>query len=140
MSPLPIDNHLVLPADDFSFDAVRSSGPGGQNVNKVSSKVLLRFDLGRSAAITEKLRARVRAMFPNRVDRDGRLFVTCDETRDQHRNHERAREKIRELLLLAMHEPEPRKATKPSRAQKRRRVGDKRMHGEKKASRQTRFD
>ena len=66
-----------------------------------------------------------------------RLFVTCDETRDQHRNHERAREKLRLLLLEAIHEPTARVATKPSRAQKRRRVGDKRMQGEKKARRRT---
>ena len=137
MSPLPIDERLTLPADDLSFDAVRASGPGGQNVNKVSSKILLRFELGRSAAITEALRARVRAMFPNRLDRDGRLFVTCAETRDQHRNHERAREKLKDLLLLAIHEPTPRKATKPSRAAKRRRIGDKRMVAAKKANRRT---
>ncbi|MFO0616410.1 MAG: alternative ribosome rescue aminoacyl-tRNA hydrolase ArfB [Polyangiaceae bacterium] len=140
MSPLPIDPALTLPATDLSIDAVRSSGPGGQNVNKVSSKVLLRFDLARSHAITEHLRARIRLMFPNRLDRDGRLFVTCDETRDQHRNHTRAREKLRGLLLLALHEPEPRVATKPSRAAKRRRLGDKRRVAEKKAGRRAPAD
>lgn len=140
MSPLPIDERLTLPADDLSFDAVRASGPGGQNVNKVSSKVLLRFELGRSAAITEALRARVRAMFPNRLDRDGRLLVTCSETRDQHRNHERAREKLRGLILAAMHEPERRIATKPSRAAKRRRLGEKRLTSKKKATRRERPD
>jgi ribosome-associated protein len=135
MSPLPINLDLVLPATDLSFDAVRSRGPGGQNVNKVSSKVLLRFDLGRSRAITDLLRTRIRSLFPNRLDREGRLYVVCDETRDQHRNHERAREKLRGLMLLAMFEPEPRVATKPSRAVKRRRIRDKRFVGAKKTSR-----
>jgi ribosome-associated protein len=138
MSPLPIDHRLTLPAEDLSMRAVRSSGPGGQNVNKVSSKVELRFDLARSRAIGDALRARVRALFPSRVDALGRLFVVSQATRDQARNREDARDKLRAILLRALHEEPLRVATKPARAVKRRRVADKRIHGAKKARRSDR--
>lgn len=138
MAPLAITDSLVLPPKDLSWDAVRSRGPGGQNVNKVSSKVVLRFRLGASEAMTEALRARLRALFPNRINREDELIVACDTYRDQPRNLERARDILRDLILDALHVDKPRRPTKVPRGVKRRRVGDKRAHGEKKSSRSNR--
>jgi ribosome-associated protein len=135
MSPLPIDDRLTLPAEDLSIRAVRSRGPGGQNVNKVSSKVELRFDLAKSRAISDELRARVRTLFAGRLDGEGKLLITSQLTRDQIRNREDALEKLRKMVLVALTVHRPRVATKPKKAAKARRVDDKRRTGAKKALR-----
>lgn len=138
MSPLHISRDLTLPAEDLTIRAVRSSGPGGQNVNKVSSKVELRFDLARSRAISDEIRDRVRALFPNRLDATGRLLIVSQLTRDQKLNREDARDKLRALVLRALHVDPPRKATKPTVGSKRRRVDDKRHAALKRRARTTR--
>jgi ribosome-associated protein len=138
MSPLHISRDLTLPAEDLSIRAVRSSGPGGQNVNKVSSKVELRFDLARSRAISDAIRLGVRALFPNRVDATGRLLVVSQLTRDQKLNREDARDKLRALVLRALHIDPPRKATKPSRGAKLRRIDGKRRAADQRRARGTR--
>jgi ribosome-associated protein len=138
MSPLLINDQLTLPAEDLSIRAVRSSGPGGQNVNKVSSKVELRFDLARSRAITDAIRERVRALFPNRLDASGRVLIVSQRTRDQHVNHQDARDKLRDLVLSALHIDKPRKPTKPKRGAKLRRLDEKRRAATKKENRSTR--
>lgn len=135
MSPLPIADHLVLPAEDLSMRAVRSSGPGGQNVNKVASKVELRFDLSGTRVLSDEIKDRVRALFPNRLDALGKLYVVSQKTRDQHKNFEDARDKLRNIVLAALRRDPPRVATKPKASAKRRRVADKRHVAMKKASR-----
>jgi ribosome-associated protein len=134
IAPLVVDG-VVLPAADLSWSAVRASGPGGQNVNKVSSKIVLRFDLARTRALDATTRARLRAIAGSRVDGDGVLTVTSQRTRDQQRNLEDAREKLAELVRRALVREVERKATRPSRGAKRRRLEDKRRLSEKKASR-----
>jgi ribosome-associated protein len=132
---LKVGNGLVLPADELEWSAVRSSGPGGQNVNKVSTKVELRFDAAGSAALAEPVRARLLILARGRLDADGRILVTCDETRSQSRNLELARERLAELVARALIVPKRRRATKPSKAAKARRVEQKRRTGTRKRER-----
>src|SRR5690349_2544173 len=128
MLSLPIRDDLTIPAADLTWRAVRASGPGGQNVNKVASKVELRFDVEQTAALTGPVKARLRAACASRLDADGRLVVVSQRSRDQARNLELARERLRELVLDALEEPKLRRATKPTRASQTRRVADKRMN------------
>jgi ribosome-associated protein len=138
--PLVINPTLTLPASDLHWTATRASGPGGQNVNKVSSKVELRFDLAHSAALPGFAKARLRELAGSKVASTGELLVTSQKTRDQTKNLADAREKLRELVVRALERPTVRRATKPSRSQKRARLADKRHQGDKKAARRTSED
>ena len=124
-----------VPESAFSLKAVRSSGPGGQNVNKVASKVELRVDLAAIEGMTDAARARLRVMVRNDLDADGHLLVTSQKTRDQHRNIEDAREKVRQILLRALAEPVPRRKTKPTRGSVERRIEKKKHRARVKAMR-----
>jgi ribosome-associated protein len=135
VDPLFVRPGVVIPASELSFEAVRASGPGGQNVNKVASKVDLRFDLDATQVLYPETKERLRALFKNALDKDGRLCVTSQKTRDQARNLEDAREKLRDMILQALVRPKKRRPTKPSRGAVERRIGEKKRHGEKKATR-----
>lgn len=134
--PLPINDALIIPAALLSMSAVRASGPGGQNVNKVASKVELRFDFASWPGLDDGAKARLRSLGRGRLDAEGRLLITSQRTRDQLRNLDDAREKLRALVLRAL-EPPPaaRKRTRPSRAAAARRIEGKRRLGEKKLAR-----
>jgi ribosome-associated protein len=134
-TPLIVDAKVTLPAGELSWTATRSSGPGGQNVNKVSSRVELRFDLAATQALDDATKARLRALAPGAIDSDGRLLVKSELTRDQHRNLADAREKLRLLVAAALVVPKRRRKTKPSRGARMRRLSDKRHHSEKKQGR-----
>lgn len=140
MDDLPIDRRVVIPAADLSWTAVRSSGPGGQNVNKVASKVDLRFDLEGTTALSPEAKQRLRRMAAARLDKDGRLVVTSQATRDQSRNLDDAREKLAALIRRALVVPKRRKPTKPSKGAKERRLKEKRARSEKKERRRSAFD
>jgi ribosome-associated protein len=135
--PLVIDGSLVIPGAELSWTAVRASGPGGQNVNKVASKVELRYDLTRSRALAEDVKVRLRALAGSRVDAAGQLLLVSQLTRDQSRNLEDARAKLADLVQRALRPPRKRKATRPSLGSKRRRLEHKRRQGEKKTMRRT---
>jgi ribosome-associated protein len=126
---------VVVPAEAMRLHAVRSSGPGGQNVNKVASKVELRVDLQRIEGLDAGARARLRSIVAGALDADGWLLVTSQRTRDQRANLEDAREKVRAAVLAAMVRPKPRRKTKPSRGSVERRLGEKKRRGEVKAAR-----
>jgi ribosome-associated protein len=130
--PLRIDANVVIPLVDLSYAAVRASGPGGQNVNKVASKVELCFDLRGTAALSPIVKARLRALAGKRVDGDGFLHIVSQRTRDQVRNREDARDKLAELIRAALVPPKPRRPTRPTRGSQVRRLEDKRRRSSKK--------
>ena len=125
--PLSINAAVQIPLADLAVAAARSSGPGGQNVNKVASKIELRFNLPGTRALDEATKQRLRALAGSRLDADGWLLVTSQLTRDQSRNLEDARDKLRLLILRALTRPTPRRPTRPTLASKQRRVADKRQ-------------
>ena len=133
--PLPINDLVTLPATELSWTAARASGPGGQNVNKVSSKVELRFELRRTIALDPGTKGRLRALARSYLDAEGNLLIKSQLTRDQSRNLEDAREKLKQLVIQALVKPKPRRATKPSRGARARRMDDKNRTAEKKQSR-----
>jgi ribosome-associated protein len=127
--PIRIARGILVPEAAVDWRAVRSSGPGGQNVNKVASKVELRVDLGAVTGISEPARARLRSLAAGRLDGDGRLLVTSQRTRDQLRNLEDAREKVKKLVERALRAPRPRRLTAPSPGAVQRRLREKKVRG-----------
>lgn len=141
MEDLRVSARVVIPAAELSWAAVRASGPGGQNVNKVASKVDLRFDLDGSRALSAYAKTRLRTIARGRIGEDGSLRVICQETRDQRQNLELAREKLAELVREALAPPPPpRRPTKPTKGSKRRRLEGKRHESEKKQARKVAWD
>jgi len=116
---------LVIPDTDLSFAFVRASGPGGQNVNKVSSAVQLRFDMAGTTALSDPVKSRLRALAGRRVTDDGALLIIARNQRSQDHNRREALERLADLIRKALVAPKARKATKPTRASKERRLEGK---------------
>lgn len=135
MDSLPINSQLLIPARHLHWTAVRSSGPGGQNVNKVASKVELRFDIGACTAMHPAAKARLLVLCRNKLDAEGRVLITSQRTRDQLQNLEDARDKLAELIKAALIPPRPRRPTKPTYGSKLRRLEGKQHTKQKKQSR-----
>lgn len=135
MADLVVTPRLTIPAGELEIAFARSGGPGGQNVNKVSSKVDLRWSPLTSEVLAEEDRALLLEKLKNRLTTEGVLIVTSTKTRDQIKNREDARAKLALILKAALDRPKPRKATKPSKGAKRRRIADKRHNAEKKTNR-----
>ena len=134
-SPLVITDKITLPGSDLDWTAVKSSGPGGQNVNKVASKIELSFDFESSVAIPDSVKDRLRVLAKNQMDAEGRVFIKSEKTRDQGKNLADARQKLKEVVLKAMEVPKTRKPTKVSKTQKVKRLTAKKKTGAKKAAR-----
>ena len=126
---LEIAPNLAIPDDELVERFVRSSGPGGQNVNKVATAVELRFDVAASPSLPEPLRARLLARRDRRLTDEGVLVISAQRFRTQERNREDARERLAAFIAAAMHVPKPRVATRPTRASKERRLSGKRERG-----------
>ena len=120
---------------EISYKAVRSSGAGGQNVNKVSSKVELHFDLPASTAFSDEERDRLLKKIQSRLTKNEELILQCDESRSQHKNREIVTQRFLELIREGLKKPKPRKKTKPSKAAKLKRLREKKIQSEKKSSR-----
>ena len=138
---LEINSNLVIPDSDLSFAFIRASGPGGQNVNKVSSAVQLRFDMAGTTALSDAVKSRLRALAGRRVTDDGAILITARNQRSQDHNRREALERLADLISRALIVPKTRKATKPTRASKERRLESKtRQQQTKKARRSVRWD
>jgi ribosome-associated protein len=120
--PLIVTASLVVPDADLTFSAIRSPGPGGQNVNKVATAVQMRFDLDNTQALDAAVKQRIRARAGHRLNEDGTLLFVARAHRSQERNRADAMERLRQLILESLEPPRPRKATRPTRASKERRL------------------
>lgn len=128
-----MDEQLLI--QEASYKAVRSSGAGGQNVNKVSSKVELHFFIDASEALSEEEKILLRNKLQTRLTKNNELILQSDESRSQHKNKELVTERFLELIKQGLVKPKPRKKSKPSKASKLKRLREKKMLSEKKANR-----
>lgn len=122
---LVINERLSIPLSEFQFDYARSGGPGGQNVNKVNSKVLLRWHPATSPSLPEAVRERLLILVANRLTTEGDLLITSQTSRDQSRNLADCLDKLRVIIIKAANPPKPRRPTRPTLGSKIRRVEDK---------------
>jgi ribosome-associated protein len=129
-----ITDTLSLDDNDLEISFSRSGGSGGQNVNKVSSKVHLRLKLAQ-CSLDEAVKMRLRTQNPSKVTEAGDFLVTSEKTRDQHQNVEDAKEKLAQMIRAALYPPKPRKKTKRTKGSERRRLEGKKHHSEKKRMR-----
>lgn len=135
---LQVNRSISIPLSEFDFSFSRSSGPGGQNVNKVNTKVTLRWHLAASESISAAVRARFMARYARRVNSEGVLLITSQRYRDQGRNVADCLAKLRELLLSVAAAPKTRKPTRPTRSSKERRLREKKQTSQRKQSRRNR--
>ncbi|HJT99304.1 MAG TPA: alternative ribosome rescue aminoacyl-tRNA hydrolase ArfB [Rhodanobacteraceae bacterium] len=135
---LTVGDAIEIPEDELVERFVRSAGPGGQNVNKVASAVELRFDVARSRALPDGVRARLLARRDRRMTADGVLVIQANRFRDQAKNRADARERLADLIDAATRVPKRRIATKPTRASKERRIEGKKNRSTIKRSRSPR--
>jgi ribosome-associated protein len=129
------NNHIITSAEllpELEFSTSRSSGPGGQNVNKVSTKVIIRWNLLNSALITDEQKMLLLNKLSSQLTREGELIINSQESRSQLQNKELALEKLDALLRKALTKPKARKATRPTKSSKVKRVDNKKRHAEKK--------
>lgn len=135
MSHLQIDDRLVIPRDELRFSASRGSGPGGQHVNKVSSRVILRFDVAGSPSLNAAQKRRIRRRLSTRINHAGELRVVCGRHRSQAANRREAVERFVGLLREALKRRKRRVATAIPEPERRRRLEAKRRRGQVKRER-----
>ena len=132
---LRINDTIAIEDWELSESFMRASGPGGQNVNKVSSAVELRFEAARSPSLSAPVKTRLKRLAGRRWTQDGALVIQCDETRSQARNREIARSRLVELIRKALIAPKKRIATRPTLGSQKRRLKAKKARGEVKSLR-----
>ena len=132
---LKVGRDLQIPLLEMEFSFAKSSGPGGQNVNKVNSKALLRWPVTVSPSLPEAIRQRFLGKFGSRLTVGGELVITSQRFRDAGRNVSDCLDKLRDMLAEVLRPPKPRRPTRPSRSSIRRRLSQKRARSEKKESR-----
>jgi ribosome-associated protein len=136
-----VDDQIRIPDDELGFTFARSGGPGGQNVNKVSSKAILRWNLLTNRSVPSEIKERLRALYRNRVTTEGDLVIQAQNYRDQERNKLECLDRLREMLRQASFVPKVRRASKPSRGSKERRLQAKKKRSDVKSQRgRVKFD
>lgn len=132
---LEVTPELRIPRDEFRFRYVRSSGPGGQNVNKVASKAVLRWAVTTSPSLPEAVRQRFLARFGSRLTAEGELLLASQRYRDSVRNAEDCLDRLRAMLAQVARAPKRRRATRPTASSRAERLKTKREHSQKKQRR-----
>jgi ribosome-associated protein len=123
--PLDISEQVAIPDEELEWKFIRSSGPGGQNVNKVASAVQLRFLLPRNTSISASAKHRLRRLAGQRLVDDGTILISARDERSQEQNRRAALERLADLVRAALIEPKIRRKTRPTRASKERRIESK---------------
>ncbi|MCH8303828.1 MAG: aminoacyl-tRNA hydrolase [Candidatus Marinimicrobia bacterium] len=126
---LEINSDITIKTAEIRFDFVRSSGPGGQNVNKVASAVQLRFDIRNSTSIPDEIKPRLIKLAGKRVNSEAVLLIDARTSRSQSQNRAEALERLKSLILKALHKPKPRRKTRPTAASKEKRLRSKKIRG-----------
>jgi ribosome-associated protein len=135
---LRISDNLTIPESELRLSFARSSGPGGQNVNKVSSKAVLHFDVAGSPSVPADVRQRFLEQFRSRITTSGEVVIHSEEYRDQPRNIQACYDKLRQMVLSVLRPPKKRRATKPTKGSKVRRLKEKKARSEVKKGRKFR--
>jgi len=135
MRDVVVSDRITIPAAELQIGFARSGGPGGQNVNKVESKVEIRWSPGDSAALDDSDRAWLLDKLSSRLTTTGELIVTSERTRDQSRNREDALDKLADIVRAALVRPKPRKKTRPSKGARERRLAEKKRQSDRKKQR-----
>lgn len=132
-----VTDRLAIDEREFEWRFIRASGPGGQNVNKVSTAVQLRFDVARSETLPPEIKLRLARLAGSRLTAEGWLVIEAQRFRSQSRNREDALHRLLELIRRAAVRPKPRIATRPTAASRDRRLAVKKLHATKKSRRRT---
>ena len=127
---IPVTKDIQIPENELDFNFIRSTGPGGQNVNKVATAVQLRFDVLNSPSLSEDVRDRLIRIAKNRITEEGVLVIEAKRHRSQEQNRQEAVERLVALLRLAAEKPRERRRTRVSRAEREKRLKEKRQHSE----------
>tara|TARA_B110000116_G_scaffold118010_1_gene102310 strand:+ start:2331 stop:2750 length:420 start_codon:yes stop_codon:yes gene_type:complete len=136
---IPINASITLTDAEIELTFSRSQGPGGQNVNKVNSKVTIHWDLKYSTSISAFIKRRIQNKYSNRINNDGKLVLSSQQYREQHRNREECCQKLRVIIGDALKPRKARKTSRPTRASKQRRLDNKKKRSRRKSMRQQRF-